>query len=100
MTISLNLSRVKDKKTLCVALDRELIQKPWGHNWDALNDCLRDLSTGGFTKKYDFPLKIEIVDWNEFCESDNESFTTFKEILKQQVTEHKNKGLELLVEFA
>ena len=37
-------SGLSDKGRLFVALERELRFPYFGHNWDALQDCLRDLS--------------------------------------------------------
>lgn len=97
--IEINLQGVNDKNSLFEKLDEKLIIQEWGHNWDALNDCLRDLDTGGFTNKYEFPLSIKITNWKQFESDNSEEFNIFKEVMKNQANEHKNNGKELTVSF-
>jgi RNAse (barnase) inhibitor barstar len=97
--IFINLDGVHDKETLFAVLSQELIVKPWGNNWDALSDCLRDLHTGGFTNTYEFPLTIEVTNWNAFSDASEPDFLMFKEILEEQVAEYAKEGLDLSINF-
>lgn len=99
MEITLNFEKVVDKDTLFEKLSEDLITENWGHNWDALNDCLRDMDSGGFTKKYNFPLTIKFTNWKQFLAKSPDQFKTFQEVLHQQVQEHKNYDKELIVSF-
>ena len=92
MEISLDLAKVTDKASLFESLDDQLIINEWGHNWDALNDCLHDLDTGGFTQKYNFPLLIKLINWNRFAEKNPNDFKIFQTILEDQSSHHKNYG--------
>ncbi len=76
--------------------------KGWGLNWDALNDSLRYLDTGGIwgtSKKFEFPLKIVFENSRELQENEKESFKTLKEILEDTIKYHKSEGREFLIEF-
>ena len=56
----------------------------WGMNWDAFNDSLVYLDTGGIwgtSKKFELPLRIIFENSHELQENDEESFRTLKEIL-------------------
>ncbi len=99
MTITIDLEGVVDKDSLFKRLDEELIVKEWGHNWDALYDCLHDLSEGGFTEKCEFPLTFEVTNWQGFREANKEDFEKFKKILEDQVVSHVDKGCVLTVHF-
>jgi RNAse (barnase) inhibitor barstar len=99
MKIILDLTDVNDKNTLFAKLDEELIIEHWGHNWDALNDCLRDLDSGGFTKKYPSPLDIEIINSKEFKSKNPNDFKIFKDIFEHQSQEHARYGFDLKVNF-
>lgn len=97
--IYLDLKKVSDKQSLFTKLSETLIIQDWGHNWDALNDCLKDLDSGGFTKKHTFPLEIRIINWKEFKASNPEDFSTFEEVLSDQISEHKRYQKSLQVKF-
>lgn len=99
MTITIDLTGVTDKESLFKRLDETLIVKEWGHNWDALYDCLHDLPTGGFTEKYAFPLTIEVKNWKGLQDANVTDFTNFRKILEEQVVSHKNAGRMLEVVF-
>jgi RNAse (barnase) inhibitor barstar len=97
--MQIDLQDVTDKTSLFKRFDEILIVQNWGHNWDALNDCLRDLNEGGFTKKYEFPLTLEFKNWEIFSHNSPDDFRIFKDILSRQVFEHKNCGEELTIFF-
>lgn len=99
MKIILDLAQVVNKETLFETLSKQLIIVDWGNNWDALNDCLRDLDSGGYTKKYDFPLEIELINWRQFESKSPTDFKLFKEILNNQISEHSNFDKSLTVSF-
>jgi len=99
MQLTIDLLNVRDKTSLLTYLDETLFIKDWGRNWDALNDCLHDLSEGGFTEKYDFPLSIQVVNLEMFKTKNPDDFKIFEKILLDQVDSHKNEGLELIVSF-
>ena len=75
----------------------------WGFNWDAMNDSFRSLEEGGIwgtSKKFTFPLKIEISNYNKFKENDSESFRILKEILDDQIKGYKQEGKVVEVVFS
>lgn len=72
----------------------------WGQNWDALNDSLSHLNTGGIWgtgKKFTFPLVIEIQNSEEFQKNSTKGFLILKDILNTKVEEYKNHDQSLLV---
>ena len=56
----------------------------WGVNWDALNDSLSYLDTGGIwgsSKKFLFPLKLIFLNWLIFKKKSPEQFRILEDIL-------------------
>lgn len=77
--------------------------KGWGINWDAMNDCLRYLEEGGIwgtSKKFSFPLEIEVSNYKEFKDAEPEGFQILKEILDHQTKEHKRDEKVMKVVFS
>jgi len=57
----------------------------WGLNWDALNDSLCCLDSGGIwgtSKRFEFPLKLVIMNHQVYLRHDPEGFRTLVEILE------------------
>lgn len=73
--------------------------KTWGMNWDALADCMRHLEDGSTSKKFNFPLKIEIHNWTDFKNSEDENFSKLAEILETVKNECRNQAKELEIMF-
>ncbi len=74
----------------------------WGINWDAFNDCLRDLEVGGIwgsATKIEFPLKLLIHNHINFSKSDPKGFSILKEILEAHQVEYKKNRKSLQVVF-
>lgn len=74
----------------------------WGINWDAFNDCLRDLEVGGIwsnAKKMEFPLKIIVSNYQDFSKSEPKGFNILKEILEEHKKEYSKKGKKFEVVF-
>ncbi|MFH1443633.1 MAG: barstar family protein [Candidatus Micrarchaeota archaeon] len=64
-----------------IAAKADVMDIGWGINWDAFIDCLRDLEVGGIwgsAKKVVFPLKIKILNYQEFLALDTKGFQIFK----------------------
>ena len=79
-----------------------VIGKGWGINWDAFNDCLRDLEAGGIwgsAEKIRFPLAIVIRNYEEFKKNVPQEFSILKDILLMQQEEYKKEGKRLDVKF-
>jgi RNAse (barnase) inhibitor barstar len=73
---------VRDKRTLMARCDEEFaLPSYFGHNWDALQDCLTDLSwvpaTCGYLVVYDH--------WQELADSDPSAYATLLEIFEAAV---------------
>ena len=78
----------------------DIMDKGWGLNWDAFNDCLRDLETGGIwgtSEKVRFPFTLIIHNYGEFAK--NQDFKILKDILKDQQEDYNNQGKEFEVIF-
>ena len=72
----------------------------WGQNWDAFNDCLGYLDVGGISgnsKKFDFPLTIEVLNSEEFQKNNPKGFSILKDILERTVDFYKREGKLLQV---
>jgi|SRR3989338_5471523 len=77
--------------------------KGWGFNWDAMNDSFRSLGKGGIwgtSKKFNFPLEIEIINYQEFQESNTKGFQIMQEILKDQAEEYSKEGKILKIIYS
>ena len=75
----------------------------WGMNWDALTDCMRSLEEGGIwetSKKFEFPLEIDIQNSMEFQTQSPEDFQTLQEILQNLTEEYAVAGKVLKVAYA
>jgi RNAse (barnase) inhibitor barstar len=95
MKIIIDLAGVRDKTTLLTKLEKELGLSNLGFNWDALNDCLRDLAVGGLSKKFEFPLQIEFINWQELASCSGEDWEILKEILAEQEEDKKDGSLKI-----
>jgi hypothetical protein len=74
----------------------------WGINWDAFNDCLRDLEVGGIwssAKKIEFPLKLRIHNYQIFSKFESEGFKTLNEILKEHQVKYQEEGKSFQIIF-
>ena len=74
----------------------------WGINWDAFNDCLRDLEVGGIwgsAKKIEFPLKLVIKNFKDFSKNEPNGFKTLKEILEEHQKEYAKKDKKFQIIF-
>jgi RNAse (barnase) inhibitor barstar len=61
-----------------------LNEQTWGMNWDALNDCLRNLEDGGIwgnSHKWGFPLVLKMKNIAQFKTQHPQEFQTLLEIL-------------------
>jgi RNAse (barnase) inhibitor barstar len=77
-------------------------RKGWGLNWDALNDSLRYLTTGGIwgtSKKFELPLRVVFKNSRELQESEKESFNTLRKIFEDAAKDYELENKELIVEF-
>lgn len=75
----------------------------WGLNWDAFNDSLRYLEKGGIwgtSKKFEFPLEIELINSGEFQNDDPKSFDILKDIMRNRAEEYAKKDKMLTVKYA
>lgn len=79
-----------------VQAQANVINRGWGINWNAFDDCLEDLEIGGIwgsAKKVKFPLTLVIHNYEEFSKGDSKGFYMLKEILrdhqKNYATENK-----------
>ena len=78
-------------------------EKGWGLNWDAFNDCLRELEDGGIwgtSKKFTFPLEIEIANYKEFKNADAKEFDIMKDILQYQMEEYSKQHKMLKIHYS
>ncbi len=72
-----------------------VINRGWGINWNAFNDCLRDLEVGGIwgsAKKIEFPLKLFITNYQDFSKSEPEGFKILQRILGDHQKKYVNDG--------
>ncbi len=81
------------------------VSKPnsgWGMNWNALNDSLSCLDSGGIwgtSKKFEFPLKLVIKNSLDFQKYNSESFKILQEILSDKTDQYKLRNKEFSFEF-
>ncbi len=69
--------------------------KGWGMNWDALFDSMSDLGTGGIwgnAKKFNFPLVIELQNFDAYESSDSKGAQILREILDDTKRYYANDG--------
>ncbi len=74
----------------------------WGMSWDALEDALGALDTGGIWgkgKKLEFPLEIVFLHSSDIKDKDPESFILFKQIIDDCVSEYAEEEKILSVRF-
>jgi hypothetical protein len=74
----------------------------WGQNWNALNDSLSYLAVGGIwltSKKFTFPLVVEIQNSEEFQKNNPKGFSILKDVLDTKIEQYKNYGqiLEVII---
>jgi hypothetical protein len=76
--------------------------KGWGKNWDALNDSLMYLDSGGIwgiSKRFHFPLTVILENTSEIQKHDRESFETLKDIFSKVVEKYNSHNMKMIVEF-
>ncbi len=69
--------------------------KGWGLNWNALNDSLKYLEIGGIwgtARKFQFPLKLLILNSSLFKQTDLEGFKILMEILTDTFAFYKTQS--------
>ena len=74
----------------------------WGVNWDALVDCLRMLSSGGIwgtSRRFEFPLIIQFIDYQDFMESSPDDFQTLVSILESTRDHYLESNMEFNFKF-
>lgn len=72
----------------------------WGVNWDAFNDSLGYLDSGGIwgtSRKLGFPLRLVVRGLKGFRAADPESAKILEGILSAQPPSYKDSNLELTV---
>lgn len=119
--VVIDLSGLKDEEELLIKIGRvfefggpetneesvfvgssNIEKEGWGVNWNALNDSLMYIGTGGIwgvSKKFTFPLKVIFKNSNELKMNDKESFKTLKEIFEEAAEKHRLRGDKMVVEF-
>jgi len=76
--------------------------KGWGFNWDALADCLYHLDDGGIigtSKKFKFPLQVQVIGSHVFEDNDFENFKIMNQILESAQNVYAAKGKQLKIIF-
>ena len=77
--------------------------KGWGMNWDALKDSLTCLETGGIwgtSKKFDFPLKLVLINYKQFAQNSPTDFQILSEILETVAGIYSRAGKVFKYELA
>lgn len=75
----------------------------WGMNWDALADSLSSLDAGGIwgtSRRFEFPLKIILLNTQEYANSSPEDFNSLIAIMRSTVTFYDKAGLTFEYELA
>ena len=74
----------------------------WGINWNALNDSLSDLDTGGIwgsSRIFSFPLEVDVINCGQFKQGDPASFQILQEILDDTIVFYTKYGKSLRVTY-
>jgi hypothetical protein len=69
----------------------------WGMNWDALQDSMLYLDSGGIwgnSPKFAFPLLLELVNCSSFREADPQSFQILKDVLSTTKERYAEDGIQ------
>ncbi|MFE0136609.1 barstar family protein [Streptomyces sp. NPDC059037] len=97
-TVSLDLSGVSDKRGFMGRCARALDLPDWfGHNWDALADCLTDLprvpSTPG--------LLLVVSGWQAYAQAAPQEWIVAQEVFSDAVAyaRERSTGLEIILAF-
>ncbi len=92
----LDLDGVRDEPTFLDRCARDLALPEWfGHNWDALDDCLRDLSWWGRPSGYE----IRIRGWQRFRAAAPETAHTAADVLADAIEHWASRDTPLTVTF-
>lgn len=96
-TVELDLTGVRDKAAFLTVCARSLALPPWfGHNWDALADCLRDLSWARPA-----PARLLLVShWQPYARTAPEEWRTAQDILAEAVAHWRERATPLSVLLA
>lgn len=76
----------------------DVTMKGWGLNWDALNDSLSCLDTGGIwgnSPKFKFPLQLIFVNCSSLKKNDPSTFMVLKETLEATKNIYKENKKKL-----
>ncbi|MDD5175844.1 MAG: barstar family protein [Sterolibacterium sp.] len=88
---NVDLSRAKDKDSLLVAIGRDMAFPEWfGHNWDALADCLADL---GWRPAEGYLVLLEHADALQAGAEDD--FVNTLKIFAEAADEWREQGIAL-----
>lgn len=74
----------------------------WGLNWDALNDSLFYIESGGIwgtSKKVVLPIEIKIMNCKLFERNDSDGFRILQEILDTHVERNRKDGKIMKVSY-
>lgn len=74
----------------------------WGLNWDALQDSLLLLDSGGVwgsSPGVSFPLSLEVVNCSSFRNKDPRGYGILEDILRTVKERYAEQGMELDYEF-
>ncbi|MFB4197780.1 barstar family protein [Streptomyces carpaticus] len=92
----LDLTGVRDKAGLLRSCAEQLgFPDGFGHNWDALDDCLRDLSWWGEPGADGWT--VEVTGWGELRRRAPELARTLAEIFADAGTYWRERGVPLTV---
>jgi hypothetical protein len=67
----------------------------WGLNWDAFNDCWRDIEVGGIwceSENITFPLKLHLYHVDAFANASPKGYASMLKILNIHRSEYANDG--------
>jgi len=110
-TIVIDLCRVRSSEQLLDLLGAKLelggpegnvpVMSPtsgvgWGRNWDALNDSLAYLDSGGIwgtSRKPAFPLRLDFINSSAYKSADPKGYAIFLEILKSARDKYGAEGI-------
>jgi len=76
-------------------------QAGWGHNWDALFDCLLNLPSGGIwgtSPPVRFPLRLVLTDAGQLAQQSPDALTVLTDVLEQTRDTYARTGR--IFEFA
>lgn len=100
MEISIDLHNATDEQNVLQILGESLgynENKFWGKNWDALNDILGYLDTGGIwgdNQIFSSPILLQIAHFQAFKKNNPQRFIILNEILQNIKEKYVQKGLK------